>query len=92
MELGPENTLLAQKRKNKRLVIVDAKNWGRFAPATIQKEAGFRWGGSRGVPKTDRGKFLSDKTSILQDIKPTIQPIEVGYANGPQRGVCGVCP
>ena len=34
--------------------------------------------------------LLLDKTLILQGVKPTIQPLGVGYENGPKREVCGV--
>ena len=52
------------------------------------------WGGSR--PKTHWGMRFLDKIMMLQGIKPTIQPLGVGYANRPKKaqngGVCGVFP
>ena len=45
-------------------------------------------------PKTHWGMCLLDKMMILQGVKLTIQPLEVGYANRPKKaqngGVCGV--
>ena len=54
-------------------------------------------GGSGGSgPNTHWGMRLLDKIMILQGFKQTIQPLEVGYANRPQKaqngGVCGVFP
>ena len=58
----------------------------------------FKWGGVLGGsgPKTHWGMRLLDKIMILQGVKPTIQPLGVGYANRPKKaqngGVCGVFP
>ena len=47
-------------------------------------------------PKTHWGMRLLDKIMILQGVKPTIQPLGVGYTNSPKKaqkgGVCGVFP
>ena len=54
------------------------------------KKVGFKWGGSRGSgPKTDWGMRLLDKIMILQGVKLTIQPFEVGYANRPKKAQNG---
>ena len=46
--------------------------------------------------KNSLGDALLDKIMILQGVKPTIQPLGVGYANRPKKaqngGVCGVFP
>ena len=56
------------------------------------KKGGFKWGGG-GVggsgPKTHWGVGLLDKMRILQGVKPTIQPLEVGYANSPKKAQNG---
>ena len=45
------------------------------------------WGGSG--PKTHWGMRLLDKIMILQGVKPTIQPLGVGYANRPKKAQNG---
>ena len=59
------------------------------------KKLGFKWGALGGSgPKTHWGMCLLDKIMILQGVKQTIQPLEVGYTNSPkkaQKGVCVVC-
>ena len=47
-------------------------------------------GGSE--PKTHWGMCLLDKIMILQGVKPTIQPLEVGYGNRPKKGYVVVSP
>ena len=44
-------------------------------------------GGS--APKTHWGMLLLDKIMILQGVKPTIQPLGVGYANRPKKAKMG---
>ena len=58
------------------------------------KKVGFKWGGSRGsAPKTHWGMCLLDNITILQGVKQTIQPLELGHAKKAQNGgVCGVFP
>ena len=47
-------------------------------------------GGSGGSgPKTHWGMHLLDKIMILQGVKPTIQPLGVGYANRPKKAQIG---
>ena len=47
-------------------------------------------------PKTHWAMQLLDKIMILQGVKLTIHPLEVGYANSPKKvrngGVCGIFP
>ena len=45
------------------------------------------WGGSG--PKIHWGMRLLDKIMILQGVKQTIQPLEVGYANRPKKAQKG---
>ena len=45
------------------------------------------WGGS--MPKGHWGIHSLDKTMILQGVKQTIQPVEVGYANSPKKAQKG---
>ena len=45
-------------------------------------------GGSR--PNTHWGMRLLVKKLILSRVRQTIQPLEVGHANRPKRGVCGI--
>ena len=63
-----------------------------FAYAPVSGSGG---GGGSG-PKIHWGMCLLDKIMILQGVKPIIQPLGVGYANGPKQaqigGVCGVFP
>ena len=40
-------------------------------------------------PKTLWGMCLLDKIMILQGVKPTIQPLEVGYTNRPKKAQKG---
>ena len=40
-------------------------------------------------PKTHWGMRLLDKLMILQKVKPTIQPLGVGYANSPKKAKMG---
>ena len=40
-------------------------------------------------PKTHWGMRLLDKIMILQGVKPTIQPLGVGYANSPKMAKMG---
>ena len=40
-------------------------------------------------PKTHRGMRLLDKIMILQRVKPTNQPLGVGYANRPKKAQNG---
>ena len=37
-------------------------------------------------PKTHWGMRLLDKIMILQGVKETIQPLDVGYVNRPKKG------
>ena len=54
------------------------------------KKVGFKWGGSGGSgPKTHWGMRLLDKIMILQGVKPTIQPLGVGYVNRPKKAKMG---
>ena len=68
-------------------------------PQKLQKKWVSSAGGVGGSgPKTHRGMCLLDKMMILQGVKKTIQPLEVGYMNSPKKaqkgggGVCGVFP
>ena len=48
------------------------------------------WGGlGRSGPKTHWGVCLLDKMMILQGVKLTIQPLEVGYADRPKKAQKG---
>ena len=56
------------------------------------KKVGFKWGGGGlggSGPKTHWGMHLLDKIMILQGVKPTIQPLGVGYANRPKKAKMG---
>ena len=56
---------------------------------TLQKwvSSGGGLGGSG--PKTHWGMRLLDKTMILQGVKKTIQPLEVGHAKSPKKAQRG---
>ena len=55
------------------------------------QKVGFKWGGVWGGPgpKTHWGMRVLDKIMILQGVKPTIQPLGVGYANSPKKDKIG---
>ena len=54
------------------------------------KKVGFKWEGLGGSgPKTHWGMRLLDKIMILQGVKLIIQPLGVGYANGPKKAQNG---
>ena len=75
-------------------MIFDPKRGGSFfrhpppphLPPNLKK-VGFKWGGGLGGsgPKTLWGMRLLDKIVILQAVKQTIQPLEVGYVNNPKK-------
>ena len=98
---GPENTFSAQNKKTGRFTIFDAEK-GRGCFLTFCTPPSKEWASSRGVwggvgwggwQKLIGGMLLLDKTKILQRVKQTIQPLEVGCANRPKRGgVGGVFP
>ena len=62
----------------------------REPPTPALKTVGFKWrGGGLGGVRTKNsvgGCVLFDKIMNLQGVKPTIQPLGVGYANGPKKG------
>ena len=103
MESGPGNTFSAQNRekKNKRFMIFDPKKGGSIFDPSPQppppphlpqnlKKVGFKWGALGGSgPKSHWGMCLLDKIMILQGVKPTIQPLGVGYANRPKKAQNG---
>ena len=47
------------------------------------------WGLGGSGSKTHWGMRLLDKIMILQGVKQTIQPLEVGYANSPKKAQKG---
>ena len=51
--------------------------------------SGGRLGGGGSGPKTHWGMHLLNKLRILQGVKVTIQPLGVGYANGPKKAQMG---
>ena len=97
MESGPGNTFLAQNRKNQKIHYFRPQKRGGVIfstfltppphlPQNLKKE-GFKWGGGLGgsASKTHWGIHLLDKIMILQRVKQTIQPFEVGHANSPKK-------
>ena len=62
------------------------------------KKVGFKSMGGGGASRSGLiwGMRLLDKIINLQRVKLTIQPLGVGYSNGPKKaqngGVCGVFP
>ena len=59
-------------------------------PPQNLKKVGFKWGGSGEVrTKTHWVMHLLDKIMILQEVKLTIQPLGVGYANRPKKAKMG---
>ena len=106
MESGAGNTFFGSKlKKTKRFLIFDPEKGGvDFRPPPHPqkpKKVGFKWGGGSGGvrTKTHWGMRFLDKKMILQGVKQTIQPLEVGYANSPKKaqkggggGVGGVFP
>ena len=100
MELGPGTTFLARNRKKiKRIMILDPKKGGVSffsifltpppPPPSKPQNNAFQVGGGVGgsKPKTQWG--LLDKIMILQGVKQTIQPLEVGYTNSPKKAQKG---
>ena len=60
------------------------------APPPLKVQTGFQvWGGGGSGPKTHWGMRLLDKIMILQGVKLTIQPLEVGYADRPKKAQKG---
>ena len=61
-------------------------------PPSKPQKSGFQVGGGGAGgsgPKTHWGMCFLDKIMILQRVKLTIQPLEVGYANGPKKATMG---
>ena len=90
MESGPGNTFSAQNRKKPKDCCFSAKKGGVIPfdppppPPPKAQKSGFQvggFGGGRSGPETHRGMRLVDKIMILQEVKQTIQPLGVGYAN-----------
>ena len=91
-----------KSKKTKRFIIFNPQKGGSFFdPPPISLKTSKKWVSSRGGgggsgPKTHWGMRLLDKIMILQEVKLTIQPLGVGYANRPKKaqngGVCGVFP
>ena len=104
MESGHGNTFSAQNQKNQNIHDFRPKKGGGVIffdifdpppppphlPEKLEK-VGFKWGGSGGGsgPKAHWGMRLLDKIMILQGVKLTIQPLEVGYANSPKKAKMG---
>ena len=61
-----------------------------FRPPKTKKML-FKWGGVEGG-NAHWGMHLLDKTITFQLVKQRIQPLEVGYANRPQKGAGGDSP
>ena len=59
--------------------------------SNASKKLVFKWGGGSGQcgPKTHWGVLLLDKVMILQGVKPTNQPLGIGYANRPKKAQNG---
>ena len=86
----------SKSKKTKRFMIFDPKKGGGHfltppipptpPPPSKHQKSGFQVGGSGGSgPKTHWGMRLLDKIMISQGVKPTIQPLGVGYANRPKK-------
>ena len=60
-------------------------------PPSKPEKSGFQVGAVLGGvrPKTHWGMRLLDKIMIIQGVKLTIQPLEVGYANRPKKAKMG---
>ena len=55
-------------------------------PPSKSQKSGFQVRGSRGVrTKTHQGMRVLNKIMSLQEVKQTIQPLEVGCANSPNK-------
>ena len=94
--LNPKHLCGSKSKETKRFVIFDPKKEGPFCqitptPTPTPQKVRFKWGGGpRGVPtKTHWGMRLLEKIVILQGVKPTIQPLGVGYANRPKKAQNG---
>ena len=75
-------------------MIFDPKNGGVTPHPPPSLKTSKKWvssGGGLGGsgPKTHWGMRLLDKIMILQGVKPTIQPLGVGYANRPKKAKMG---
>ena len=91
----------SKSKKTKRFMIFDPKNGGGHfltpsphPPTPPSLKTSKKWvssGGGLGGsgPKTHWGMRLLDKIMILQGVKPTIQPLGVGYANRPKKAKMG---
>ena len=86
MESGANNTFLARNKKSKRFVIFNRKNVGSFCRhfLTPPKKSGFQVGGGGGLLRVWTKNSLGD--AFIGQNKPTIQRLEVGYANRPKNG------
>ena len=59
-----------------------------LTPPSKEQKSGFQVEGGSGS-KTHWGMHSSDKKMILQGVQLTIQPLEVGYANMPEKAQKG---